>query len=89
MFRVEWLQSALDDLASVWVQADSALRQAITVATHLIDPQLRKNPNQQGESREEGKRVLFIPPLGISFEVDSQQRLVSIAHVWSFRPRGR
>ena len=67
MFRVEWLQSALDDLASVWVQAESALRRAITTAANSIDPQLRNDPEQQGESREDGERVLFIPPLGISF----------------------
>jgi hypothetical protein len=41
MFQVEWLQSALDELAAIWMQADSALRQAITVATHQIDQLLQ------------------------------------------------
>jgi hypothetical protein len=89
MFRVEWLQLALDDLASVWVQADSTLRQTISTATNLIDSRLRTAPDQQGESRADGERILFIPPLGISFEVDSQQHLVNILHVWAFRQRGR
>lgn len=41
MFRVEWLQSAVDELAALWVDADSTLRQAITNASHQIDEQLR------------------------------------------------
>jgi hypothetical protein len=32
MFRVEWLQQATDELANVWVQADSGLRREITQA---------------------------------------------------------
>jgi len=39
MFRVEWLQSALDELADVWMQADSPVRQAITAAAHCIELQ--------------------------------------------------
>jgi WD40 repeat protein len=62
MFRVEWLQSALDELATIWTQADSAERQAITRATHLIDQQLQQDPDNQGESRPKGRRVLFAPP---------------------------
>jgi hypothetical protein len=66
MYRVEWLQSALDDLAAVWLQADSALRQAITAASNLIDQQLQHDSQNQGESRSDGRRILFAPPLGVS-----------------------
>jgi hypothetical protein len=89
MFRIEWFQSALNELASVWTQGDAALRQAITAASQSIDQQLRNHPERQGESRDDGKRILFVPPLGFSFRVDSQQQLVSILHVWAFRQRGR
>jgi len=51
MFRVRWEETALNELASAWTQANSALRKAITAATNLIDPQLRKAHHQQGESR--------------------------------------
>lgn len=30
MFQVEWIQSALDELARLWTQADSSSRQALT-----------------------------------------------------------
>ena len=33
MFRVAWLQSALDDLTTLWIQADPSLRQALTAAS--------------------------------------------------------
>ena len=30
MFRVEWLQEAVGELADIWIKADSQARQAIT-----------------------------------------------------------
>ena len=44
MFRVEWLQSALDELTNLWTQAN---RQAITAATHLIDQKLGTDPHNE------------------------------------------
>lgn len=44
MFRVRWKRSALNDLASLWTEVDSAQRQAITAASHLIDQQLLTDP---------------------------------------------
>jgi len=41
MFRVEWLQEAVSELADVWIKADSASRQSITEATHTLDQELR------------------------------------------------
>ena len=37
MFQVEWLQIALDELTSVWTQADSIQRHAITAASHVLE----------------------------------------------------
>jgi hypothetical protein len=51
MFRVEWLQSALDELTTLWIQADPTLRQALTAASHTIDQRLSINPRGEGESR--------------------------------------
>jgi hypothetical protein len=51
MFRVLWLHEALAELANLWVQADSALRKAITTATNAIDQTLQANPFRQSESR--------------------------------------
>ncbi|MBY0526536.1 MAG: hypothetical protein K2R98_24285 [Gemmataceae bacterium] len=89
MFRVEWLQTAIDDLAAIWVQADSNLRQAITNASHQIDQQLSSDPFGPSESRSEGRRILFVFPLGISFRMESDEQTVTVLHVWQFGRRGR
>lgn len=44
MLRVEWLQSTLDELMIIWMQADAAQRQAITAASHTIDQRLSSDP---------------------------------------------
>ena len=62
MFRVEWLQSALDELAEVWTEADSPARQAITAAAHRIEQLLQSQPHAQGESRAEGQRCRRAAP---------------------------
>ncbi len=85
MYRVEWLQSALDELAALWALADSALRQAITAASHQIDQQLQHDPDQQGESRPNGRRILFVPPLGVAYRVEAHRSTVVVLHVWQFR----
>jgi hypothetical protein len=51
MFRVRWERRALNELANLWTQADAALRQAITVASQVIDQRLSQNPEEEGESR--------------------------------------
>jgi hypothetical protein len=38
---------ALDELATVWLAADSALRQAITDATNVIDQALGTDPSDR------------------------------------------
>jgi hypothetical protein len=84
MFRVRWKQSALNELAALWMAADSEERRAITAATHRIDQLLRGDPDNQGESRPGGRRILFVPPLGILFRVDAAQAVVRVLHVWRY-----
>jgi hypothetical protein len=88
MFRVEWLQVALDELARIWMGADSRLRQAITAATNTIDQELQADPYRESESRDDEDRVLFVYPLGVQIEIDLSRRIVWILHVWQFRRRG-
>jgi len=88
MFRVDWLQTALNELAAAWIPADSSLRQAITGAAHAVDQLLRTDPHNQGESRSHGQRILFQPPLGVIFEIRPHSAVVRILHVWIVRSRG-
>jgi hypothetical protein len=88
MFRVVWLQEALDDLAAVWVKADSVLREAITTAANAIDQELTSDPYRNSESRDDDTRVLFAYPLALQIDVDLEQRVVWVLHAWRFRRRG-
>jgi hypothetical protein len=81
-YFVQWERSALDELADIWVQADSALRRAVTVATQTLDSQLQTDPNGAGESRPGGRRIHFVGPLGVLYRVRDLGNLVQVLHVW-------
>jgi hypothetical protein len=87
MFRVAWMQTALNDLAQAWMQADSGQRAAITIATQAVDQILQNDPQTQGESRCGGQRLLLHPPLGVVFEVEPRLSSVRVVHAWVFRRR--
>lgn len=88
MFRVAWTQTALDELAQAWLKADSRQRAAINAAAEAADGLLREDPENHGESRAGGRRVMFVPPLGLVFLVEPRLSSVRIVHVWRFRRRG-
>ena len=48
MYHVEWLQTALNELAGAWVPADSTQRDAIRAASHAIDQRLQSDPENAG-----------------------------------------
>jgi hypothetical protein len=88
MYRVQWIQAALDELAAIWVDADSALRAAITAAAHKAEQEFRADPERISESREEAERVAFVPPLGFEIVIDFADGIVWVGHVWLIRRRG-
>ena len=59
-YRVRWRRRALDRLTTLWLEADSATRQALTAANHLIDTALSQNPYAVGESRSKGRRLALL-----------------------------
>jgi hypothetical protein len=87
MFRVEWIQSALDELATIWNQASSGMRQAITAAAHQAEQILLADPYNAGESRPGGRRILLTSPLGMTFRVEAEGQTVTVLRVWLFRQR--
>ncbi len=88
MITVRWKRSALNELANLWTQAKASQRQAITAASHEIDRQLQDDPGGKGESRSQARRILFVPPLGITFHVKRQASVVFVLHVWRYRQLG-
>jgi len=81
MYRVEWVDSAFDELANIWLSADEQSRTAITVAADSLEQQLKQEPHSIGESRDRGRRVCFAGPLVVTYEVQDRLRLVTVLHV--------
>ncbi|MBW3600808.1 MAG: hypothetical protein KY475_26520 [Planctomycetes bacterium] len=85
MFEVRWLQSALDELAEIWLLAESGLRADFTSAAAAIDDEVSRNPATHGESRGGDERIFFVDPLGLRYEIDFDRSLVFVYHVWKIR----
>lgn len=83
-FSLEWKQSATDELAEIWLRADSSTRRAITAATSKVDHLLIHDPYGVSESREGDRRIMFVAPLAITFRVLTAQDHVEILRVRQF-----
>jgi hypothetical protein len=82
MYEVRWKRSALDRLTEIWLETSD--RAAVNAAVDEIDRTLAANPHDAGESRSEDIRVLFVPPLGVFFELHDDTKKVYVLKVWSF-----
>jgi hypothetical protein len=81
-FDVVWSTAAENELATLW--NDPTLRPLVTAASQALDERLQQNAAEEGESRTQGTRITFEPPLGILFWVNEQARRVLVLHVWAF-----
>ena len=84
-YTVLWTRSAEQELAGLWLRA--ANRSAVTRAATEADELLRDDPSARGESRTGPVRIMFVPPLGIEFEVSEDDRAVYVLTVWAPRPK--
>lgn len=80
-FTVVWTPSAQQDLAAVWLGASA--RSAIASAADTIDRLLARDPEAIGAARFDTVRTFAIEPLGVDFEVVSQDRLVYVLSAWN------
>ena len=87
MFRVEWRSIALNDLAQAWIEADSELRELIAQASQVVDRRLAQTPETAGESRSEGRRVMFVYPLTVQFRFEERLSLVTVIGVRVYHRR--
>lgn len=85
IWSVLWKKEAERRLTTMWINADSAQRQAITSAANRIDALLRTNPENTGESRGDTWRVHFDVPLGVSFRLLAEDGVVEVAAVWQIK----
>lgn len=82
-YTVACTAEADDQLADIWVM-NVDQREAVLRAAQALDSKLEHSSFEVGESREEGFRVLFAPPLGIRFRVSTADRLVVIVAFWRY-----
>lgn len=86
-YSVVWLPDAEQELADLWL--NSSDRGAITKAAAVLDQLLERDPAQEGESRPNGRRILFAAPLAAIYRVHSDKEQVDVLHVWQFRTSRR
>jgi plasmid stabilization system protein ParE len=79
-FTVVWVPSAERDLADLWNKAPD--RAAVTAAADTIDALLGRDPLAQGEAREGARRLLFVEPLAVYYDVNAADRRVTVHAVW-------
>jgi hypothetical protein len=81
MARYTVISSPIADqqLARIWLTAPD--RDAVTRATVIAERRLAANLDQIGESREDGTRVFFVPPLTVYFEVSEQDNVVEVVKI--------
>src|SRR5262249_51266959 len=81
-----WDPAAEQELAELWMNSPD--RNAVTLAADRIDQALKTDPEQEGESRPDGRRILLVVPLGVLFRVLPDDRLVRVLQVWRFEQHG-
>jgi hypothetical protein len=86
-YTVLWVPAAEQELAAIWMSAPD--RNAVTAAAHAIDARLRTDPEEQGESRTRGHRILIESPLSVRFLVQPQSQTVFVLAVWRFETHPR
>jgi hypothetical protein len=84
-YTVTWDRDATAELAACWLAARDRYR--LSEACKRIDEALATAPEEAGESREPGHRLMFVDPLRIHFEVDTRGRRVLVSSVWRFGRR--
>lgn len=70
----------MDALAELWVDNPDQ-RAAITESAATVDQLLRYDPEDRGESRDDNRRILFVPPLAIIYSVDLTHNVVRVLNV--------
>jgi len=78
-YTVLWKPAAERQLAELWL--DAAVRHAVTQAAQEIDERLGTDPSHEGESREQGRRVLIVQPLAAFYRVVEDDRKVLVLHL--------
>ena len=81
MYRCDSFATALDELADIYVNADTAERDRIAGGVEAFNSGLAGDPLALGESREYDIRIAFPPLLCVHFRVNVSDRRVRVTRV--------
>jgi hypothetical protein len=87
-YTVRWSGRAVYAVAQLWLDFPD-LRSEITQATATVDHLLQFNPAEQGESRNDDRRILFVPPLVVIFRESAATETVSVLDVRQIKRRDK
>ncbi len=79
-FTVDWEPAAEIDLARLWLNAPDPL--AVTRAQAEIDRLLERDPVGNGRHLSEGLYRLHVPPLAVTYTIDTEQKLVKVVQAY-------
>ena len=80
-FTVVWKPEAEQQLAAIWLLA--ADRKAIASSTDRLERALSSRPDTIGEERPDNRRIAFVDPLAVIYQVSVEDRFVEVASVWT------
>lgn len=79
-WTVVWMPDARNELIKLWTRARD--RRTITRIVNQLDQNLARFPEAMGESRDENRRIYHSPPLGVTFSVSHDDRVVAVLDIW-------
>ena len=86
-YTVIWLTAAEDELTRIWLAAVN--RRSVADAAARIEAELLNDPENAGESRAHGRRILIAAPLAVIFRVFPDERIVFVTNVREFGSRAK
>lgn len=81
-YTVVWIPEAEAEIARLW--SDGVGRSEIAAAVDAMDLLLGRAPYDVGESRDGNRRILLVRPLGVSYVVKDDDRIVQVNKVWRY-----
>jgi hypothetical protein len=88
MFEVIWGDTALHELADVWVSLTPTAREQVEAAVLSLNNRLAGDPTRDSESRPDGSFVTFLWPIGVKIWVKQASRTVQVGHFWTHQRFG-
>jgi len=84
-YKVIWKKVAEKQLAEIWVRSHDRSR-IVAVADRIVSS-LGSNPEDLGESRTGGDRVIIESPLAVTYRIDERSKTVLILKIHAFERR--